>query len=375
MLAISHSRKRRPSSKSSPFRLPRNLTSAAAYASSQFGARARSAVAVVVLLWLFCDLDSYPLWILWWGTGGPPPPDPRLTHGCVEPDYSRPLAVVVPLIASQLPRLLESMKLWGTPDGLPCTSSPAVLDRPHLLFYFDRPLVEPEVSSAVQDIHRFTSDDMAVRIALQTCFANVSFTSAGLSATATRNSRSFDVLRNLASTRGSNNQFWNAFVVHAAYRHMFYMEPDTWPLKPNWLHRIDLLSRDQAFWMRGSLMRYQPRLVVAPEPFRSAYMRHINGNAVYELHDPCFARYRDLVRAVYGDAAFDVAMAQYRMPRHQYRLEHAIAHRFAATDVIADMGVEQFATAVELRSKLPGTYLAHAKFNYVSAISYSVVQY
>lgn len=361
-----------------PVRLPPSLVAAAAAAaavSRVAGGRAPVVLAAALLLWLFCDLDSYPLWVLWWGASGPPPPDPGLLHGCVAPDYARPLAVVVPLIAAQVPRLRVSMGLWGLADGLPCTSSPPEPDRPHLVFYFDRPLGEPGAAAASREIERFIGEDAALRTALRACFANVSFTSAGLTAGESRNSRGFDAFRNLASTRGSNNQFWAAFRVHARYRHMFYMEPDTWPLRPDWLPRVDLLSRDPAFWMRGTLMRYQPRMVVAPEPFRSAYARHMNGNAVYELHDPCFARYRELVHAAYGDAAFDVAMAQYRLSRSQYRLEHAIAHRFAATDVIADMGVERYATAGELRDKLPGTYLAHAKYSYVTDMSLSVVQY
>lgn len=369
MLAVRQSRKRRDLERKL-VRIPRNLLAAVRAAASRFGVRRlRATFIVAVVLWFFCDFDSYPLWILWWGPSGPPPPDPLLTHGCVEPNYALPLAVVMPLIAAQMPRLIASMKLWGTPEGLPCTSPPSG-DLPHLLFYFDRPLDERGVTSAARKIRRFTEDNLPLRNVLRLCFANVSFTSAALSASDTQNSQSFDVFRNLASTRGSNNQFWKAFSVHRLYRHMFYMEPDTWPLKADWLRRIDALSRDEAIWMRGTLMRYQPRMVVAPEPFRSAYTRHINGNALYELHDPCFARYRQLVQADYDDAAFDVAMAQYRMPRYQYRLEHAVAHRFTATNVIADMGVEQFASVEELRAKLPGTYLAHAKFNYVSKKSF-----
>jgi hypothetical protein len=86
---------------------------------------------------------------------------------------------------------------------------------------------------------------------------------------------------------------------------------------------------------------------------------------MYELHDTCFAQYRRLVREEYRDAAFDVAMAQFRMSRSRYKLERAIGHRFSTTDLIADMGVERFKSDSELRDKLPGTFLAHAKATYV----------
>lgn len=321
--------------------------------------------AFLLILWLFCDLDSYPLWVLWWGRSGPGPPDKGLTHNCVSPDYDKPLAVVVPLIAAQTVRLRKSLETWGSAGGRPCLEPLAREYRPHLRFYFDRPLDEPAVRASVQEIQNFLQIDNSLRKTVQMCFANVSFSSARLTAAESRNSYHFDVLRNLASTRGSNNQFWAAFNVHQQYRHMFYMEPDSWPLRPNWLLRIEQLSRDPSVWMRGSMMQYQPRTVVAVEPFRSAYTRHLNGNAVYDLHDPCFARYRGLTRQAFGDAAFDVAMANLRMRRSQYRLEHALAHRFVATNVIADLGVERFASLSELRERLPGTFIAHAKFKYI----------
>jgi hypothetical protein len=348
---------------------------------------AATLAAAVVLLWLFVDLDAYPLWILRAAVagGGTRRPhetsvDRALTHNCASsPDYARPLAVVVPLIASQAARLENSLARWATPAGWPCrqqTLSPPYnraaaataqteAPRPHLLFYFDRPLDHPETGAAVHVIRRVIAEPQ-LAATLATCFANVSFTTAALSAEESRNSYHFDILRNLASTRGSNAQFWAAFRVHAPYRHMFYMEPDTWPLRPNWLHRVDALTRDPVLWMRGTLMRYRPRFILAPEPFRSIYTRHINGNAIYELHDPCFAHYRDLVRQDHDPAAFDVALALYRMRRGRYDLDHAIAHRFGITDVVIDLGVESYATEDDLRQKFPGTFLAHAKAEFLA---------
>jgi hypothetical protein len=325
------------------------------------------AVVVCVLVWMFVDADSYVLWWLWWLISGPPVVDRALTHGCsVGPDYAKPFAVVVPLIAVQVSRLRSSMDRWATPAGAPCDERSAMVDgaKPQLVFYFDRPLNETGVAAAAKQISQFTRS-APLASAINACFAGISFTTASLTAQESHNAYTFDIVRNLASTRGSNAQFYAAFKVHSQFRHMFYMEPDTWPLRPGWLSRIDLLTRDPFFWMRGTQMRYEPRLIVAPEPWRSQYTRHINGNAMYELHDPCFARFRDLVREEFTDAAFDVAMAQFRMMRGRYKLERAIAHRFSITDVVADMGVERFSSVDELREKLPGTYLAHAKASYI----------
>jgi hypothetical protein len=260
------------------------------------------------------------------------------------------------------------MKRWATPEGYPCTEPTAPVDRaslPHLVFYFDRPFDHPETRKAVESIRRFTGKPPLQQV-LANCFSNMSFSTASLTAKESTNSRWFDPLRNLVHTEGSNGQFFAAFDLHSTYRHMFYMEPDTWPLRANWLPRLDMLTQDPGMWMRGSMMRYEPRFVLAPEPFRSLYTHHLNGNGIYELHDPCFARYRNGVRREYGAGAFDVAMTMYRMRRGRYELDHALAHRFVATDVVIDLGVEEYKSLEQLRQRFPDTYLVHGKYEFLA---------
>ena len=36
------------------------------------------------------------------------------------------------------------------------------------------------------------------------------------------------------------------------------------------------------------------------EPYRSNYQRHINGNSIYKLGDPCFNQFLDNVYSEYG---------------------------------------------------------------------------
>lgn len=321
--------------------------------------------AICFLLWLFVDADSYVLWWLWWCVRKAPSVDERLIQGCdVEPEYSAPLAIVVPLIASQSQRLRLSMERWKRPDGLPCLGSVPSKRRPDLIFYFDRPLQEAETTRAVTGIKQFIAD-RNLALVLSKCFANISFSSASLTASESLNSNRIDLRRNLVQTRGSNAQFWAAFRVHSMYRHMFYMEPDTWPIRPNWLPQIERLAKDSSFWMQGTVMRYQPRFLIAPEPFRTMYTWHINGNAVYNIGNRCFARYRQLTREVYGDAAYDVALAYFRLSRRNYMTAHAVASHFSITNVIIDLGVERIPSLAELRARFPDTFLVHGKHNYV----------
>lgn len=287
------------------------------------------------------------------------------------------MAVVVPLIASQAERLKTSMSRWGSDQFFPCSNSSYFRSIPRipLVFYFDRPLDEETTAAAVLELQSFLASNSTAS-AIRTCFGDVSYRSARLSARESTNSYWMDIVHNLVQTRGSNAQFHAAFQVLSGgrYRHMFYMEPDTWPVRANWLEAVHNESTWGGFWMRGTVMQYPPKFNIGVEPFRTQYQRHMNGNSIYKLDDPCFDKYRELTRNYYGNGAFDVAMTMYRLSMRRIRTFQAIAHRFQASNVIADLGVTWFSEA-ELVSSLPDTYLAHAKFMYVKHPGMNFMQY
>lgn len=127
-------------------------------------------------------------------------------------------------------------------------------------------------------------------------------------------------------------------------------------------------------WVVGSPMRYAPRFLVGWEPARGAYARHINGNALYRLGDPCFAAYLDAVRDASGDAAFDVAMNWYRSSLGAARVWQDTAWRFGYTDVVAHLSLTAY-EAGALRERLPGTYLVHGKARLVRPGQWGFLKY
>eukprot|EP00170_Pyropia_yezoensis_P006899 contig_28174_g6921 len=144
----------------------------------------------------------------------------------------------------------------------------------------------------------------------------------------------------------------------------FYGEPDTWPLRPLWLPALQAAADGlvaSGGWVVGSPMRYAPKFLAGWEPARSAYARHINGNALYRLGDPCFAAYLDAVAGAYGDAAFDVASNLYRSRLAAARVWQDTAWRFGYTDVVAHLSLTEYDDVAALRERLPGTFLVHGK--------------
>lgn len=318
---------------------------------------------VFVVLWVLVDTDSTFLWFLRWTfLHRPAPPDRLLTHNCPGRNYSLPLVVVVPLIASQVSRLEWTVLRWARADLPPCHRDASSTSRPpSLAIFFDRPLSEPNTVAAVASVNQLFARQGVARV-LSSCFDKVQISSANLTDRVSKNGGGFDIVRSLVASRGSNKQLEKAFITFGGgqFRHMWYMEPDTWPIRPGWLDAVEEESRWGDFWVRGSVMRYAPRFHIGWEPFRTSYLRHINGNALYALGDVCFDRFRYLVDQQYGDGAYDVARAFYLLDVGHIMTFQAVAHRFQVSRVVADMGVIEV-DEESLLKQLAGTYLVHAK--------------
>lgn len=299
------------------------------------------------------------------------------------------LAVVMPLVASQVGRAVDHIRLWSaTPELAPCrrhdgsdataarhgnaSSSPAAID---LIFYFDRPLEHVAVAAAVAKL----------RAALQRapeqprrCFRAFKFMSAEMSAEQSRNTYHHHWATLQPKTRGTVTQFYRLMLsspdVERAYTHVFYMEPDARPIRAHWLDALHRLAHADAtgFWMMGSMMRYPKPIVLGLEPYRSHYLHHINGNAIYRVGCPCFKAYLREVWREYGDYAFDTSIAFHRLDLRNYALLQRIAHRFVHTNVVADLGTFDYSAwkagndgdKAHENAALAGTYIAHGKSMY-----------
>lgn len=323
----------------------------------------------LAVIWMFATTDSTAPWLLWWSIGGTArPADAAMTTGCPARNYSLPLVVVMPLIASQAARLQENMRLWTQPAVYPCApyidSQGAMRnDRPTLAIYFDRPEHDDAATRAASIALQDTLAEDALSRMLRTCFSQTLIMSANMSAGASRNTGRLGLRTSLWSTEGSNAQ-WESALQHFGegerFRHMWWMEPDTWPLRRGWLDAVVRESTWGDFWVRGSPMRYQPRMHVGWEPFRTRYLRHMNGNALYALNDQCFAAFRRVAATMFPGKAFDVAMMFALLDVRAIMRFQSVAFRFQYSRVVADASVARVDRDTALR-EYPGTYLVHGK--------------
>ena len=332
---------------------------------------------LVFFCWIFLTADSFFLSWLKWLIRSPVGPDASLINDCPARNYSLPMVVVMPLISTQFNRLEWNVRRWLDPQFHPCPSNFSG-HKPHLSFFFDRPLEEPNTAAAADAIHNLL-DQPQFHNLLAHCFSAVTVTSANLTEAQTRNSYTMDMVHNLVRTAGSNRLFEGAFTTFGGghFRHMFWMEPDAYPIRSGWLNAVVTESTWGDFWMRGSSMRHVPRFNIGLEPYRSRYQRHINGNAIYALDDSCFARYRQMTRQTYGDGAFDVAMNLYLLGMNRIRIFQSVGHRFQQSRVIADVGVSMIDTdnTEGVREEFPGTFLIHGKASFVRYPLLNFMQY
>jgi hypothetical protein len=130
----------------------------------------------------------------------------------------------------------------------------------------------------------------------------------------------------------------------AAY--VFYMEPDTRPVRSNWLIALQKeIGMGSSFWIRGSMYR-------GFKSYPTTYMPnkyHINGNAIYNIGDDSFRNFyfkilRPYVIAKHGDSAnaYDTDSFEYLMDiKNQPHVRHLLQN-FHFTDVIHNLRGQEF---------------------------------
>eukprot|EP00871_Galdieria_phlegrea_P005083 jgi/Galph1/5576/GphlegSOOS_G4287.1 len=319
-------------------------------------------------LWCFSSFQSYPLYWLSSKIRSTEVVDSRIYKNCSTVDWQKRFAVVVPLVAKQTSRVLGNLKRWTLPEYFPCDAQLDAAARMNsdLIFYYDLKLEEKSVDESIHSLAEALVQE-PLRSVLTQCFGNIRFISANLSAEETKNSYKMDFLKSSVKTEGTVRQFYRS-ISHpsliSSYRHFFYMEPDHIPIRSRWLAAVYNESLCGDFWMKGSLMRYKPKFSIAFEPYRTQYLRHINGNAIYKVGDPCFVHFLQNVYEEYPGLAFDTSINFYRLDLRHYSTYQYTAQRFQVTDVMADLGVTKY-DEHELQEELPNTYTAHGKFMFI----------
>lgn len=141
------------------------------------------------------------------------------------------------------------------------------------------------------------------------------------------------------------------------FTHVFLMEPDVVPIRPDWLggslSRLTYHAVLDDSWIVGS---------ISHDPVGDFRDYHINGNALFAVGDPAFVegflrdrvvpKYRRTARIPFADGCsgtsyggFDVSFSRYlydaNMTRSEWAWIQRFLHRFRTTDVIVNMGNNQ----------------------------------
>jgi hypothetical protein len=315
---------------------------------------------------------------------------------------SNKVAVLIPLVASQLSGLRQSMAAWSTQDGFPClltedkipahSQAPGSREAPKarggvadtaahemherllrvqrateftLLFYYER---EPGAEITSEEIEAALRGLWLSLGEARHCFSGgVRFKHAAMPKELNQH------------FSGACSMFYDAFGVARDFGqdHFFLMEPDVSVIRSGWL---DALAREadqrgcSEFWQRGSAPLCHPSF---GDLARRQDM-HINGNALYCTGDPGFHDYLARVRAFYpgsgergiivpgcitGDEfedGYDHCLYRFRMHPMNRDYVLPLIHKFSYTPFILNFCEDEY-SVTQVRAAYPNSFLVHSK--------------
>lgn len=151
-------------------------------------------------------------------------------------------------------------------------------------------------------------------------------------------------------------------------QYVFYMEPDCYPIRTNWLNALDASTRwpNAPFWMKGSIYRGYNKGVYATRHPPQYY--HINGNALYNVGDRqlkawYIRHYRPYVQASSPrkDRSFDTDFWRFLNDLDNVMVARQVMHKFVYTDLVINYWKSSYSLA-KLRESFPHTYLVHGGY-------------
>lgn len=153
-------------------------------------------------------------------------------------------------------------------------------------------------------------------------------------------------------------------LTNASY--IFYMEPDTKPVRSDWLNAIEREIGFNDFWIRGCA--YLPGFDIKSinDTKGLKYVYHMNGNAIYNIGDGEFIRFyfesvKPFVNSLFDNYPFDLYLITYLLDERNWKTSMRVLHKFLYTQVIINTdGVFGFdSTMNDLHKLFPVAYFSH----------------
>lgn len=255
----------------------------------------------------------------------------------------RKLAVVVPFLITDGPKLENWMKNMDVMR--PCSEmcGPPTSD---LVFYLNRNMNDhPEFA---KNMTRVFSQLKYTR----KCFRTLRFLSANLT--------DWEDFRQGLNHRGPRNMFWRAFkLLGGSYDYYFQHEPDIEAIRPDWLDKLINETLPVPFWIRGTIHKKRGDRLRKSPPEYWAHRMHLNGAALYNVHDRDF--YRDfigMVAAMPDEGPFDFALENFTKDEANWEYMMDRLDKFQYSDFIQNV-INDNITREQVLERFPQTYLVH----------------
>lgn len=320
--------------------------------------RPRACVACSVLLYLLC-IVWMPSLVSW---------QRRLTSSVLAGGQSLPsstpnrLILVLPFTIGETRTLLENIERWGSDNaGKACSSTSRQYVDLGLLYHKTRETLMFDVGEL-----RKTPE---LQPALG-CFGDV----VELFADLTPEEDIYPAGPSVMFFRVYTDPAIKAQLKH--YGAMFWMETDTFPIKPLWVDKLYAESRvHDDFWVRGSIYLGPAFDETVKTPANWDWVGHINGNALYRLNDPEFDDFLSLVADVEPPLhfwkPFDVSIWKvlHAFP-YYWRIHQHYISRFSYATYIQHWGFTITPDDIQASQLSDDVFLVHGKNTSAGIIKY-----
>jgi hypothetical protein len=180
---------------------------------------------------------------------------------------------------------------------------------------------------------------------------------------------------------GPNLQFrrmMNDSWLRSRFSHVLLLEPDATPIKHDWLERLWVEARggggkktgaaaaeeEESFWIKGTAYRgFRGDWVRNPAPYNitkvSSMWAAMNGNGIYNLQDPAFYEFMGRVWEAHPDLPFDGALHAYLFDVANFEHTKRALTKIRYFSYVQNHGATRFDIAT-LRRESPETYIVHS---------------
>ena len=195
--------------------------------------------------------------------------------------------IVIPFISADIPRLTEGIGKWAALGPVCDWRRVSVQRRVALRFYHSQSAAAYELEGSAY-IERWMRLQRVIAENVLPCFDSVHTVFAELTPAQD------------GYPEGPSNMFFKLMLEHGrsllrAFSHVYWMEWDVRVVRPHFVDALYALTVQGGFWMKGSRYGGGGFDDVILDRASWDWVGHLNGNALYRLHDAQFERFLELV--------------------------------------------------------------------------------